>query len=288
MQNLTKITLLEIPNTFKSTLRGILISNNNTPKRLVLMYGGFERSATTENKFKVLADQLIKQDIWSFRFDYTGVGLSDGNFKLTTINYLKLDLESIIDYLRDEISKDLDIAIVAHSLSACAVLKTKLPLSKIIFIAPALNQADLQRYWFVQGKMKKQAPDLAIEWDNYKEYLDEAEFLESIKKPGKMTKKNYFPYGYAEENINQDYSKLIKEYTDNFLLIHGDNDDKVPFESLSSKFSNKIIIENGDHDLERPDMARQWINKAIDFISEGANIKEDSKITHPQTLSACK
>lgn len=28
----------------------------------------------------------------------------------------------------------------------------------------------------------------------------------------------------------------------------------------------KIIVKKGDHNLERPDMAKQWIEKAVNFI----------------------
>lgn len=45
--------LVEFKNKTNNLLRGILLSNGKSDKA-VLMAGGFERSATTEKKFKVL------------------------------------------------------------------------------------------------------------------------------------------------------------------------------------------------------------------------------------------
>lgn len=264
-KNRRQIKLVEFVNQTNDLLRGILLSNGRSDKA-VLMCGGFERSATTEKKFKATADELIKNDIISLRFDYTGCGLSGGDFSKTTVERMSSDLRSAIEFLAKETGVK-NISVICHSLSACAIgnLLKDINFEKIVLIAPALSQKDLLRYWFTISAMEKQNPNTEVSWSNFKDYLDEKRFQEDCLRTSKMTKANYISSDYFLENKNKDYSGYFKN-NQNILHIHGDKDDKVPLESLNVKFKNEIIVEGGDHDMERPDMFGQWIKKAVDFI----------------------
>lgn len=260
--------LIEFNNQKNEILRGILVIGEKI-RKVVIMCGGFERSATTEKKFKLLADELIKQDIASLRFDYTGCGLSDGDFTQTTIKRMGNDFKNAYKILEKEYK---DISVIAHSLSApiTALLNNNLAFTKIILIAPALNQEELLRYWFVVSSMKEETPNLQITWQNYKKYLDEEKFQADCARTNRMTKINYINVNYYLENKDKDYSDLLID-KNNILHIHGDNDDKTPTESVNVKYKNKIIVKNGDHELERPDMMEQWLDKAVNFI-KGINL----------------
>lgn len=233
--------------------RGIFINKNTD--LVVVMIGGFERAATTEKKFKKLADNL---QFSSFRFDYSGVGLSDGDFSKTTVSSMRKELDDVLNNLKRDYSR---FVIVAHSLSAC-VIAENYNFEKIVLVAPALNQRDLLRYYFTISNIDKK-----VTWSNYKEYLNEEEFLKNCLLDDKMTKGNYISHNYFLENKDKDYSEILKN-KDNILHIHGDRDDKAPIESLNIKFNNSIIVKNGDHDVERPDMINQWVFKTIDFIGK--------------------
>lgn len=260
-----KTKLVEFKNKDKDILRGILSLSNTPSSKAVLMCGGFERSATTEKKFKALTDELNKANVPSLRFDYTGCGLSDGEFSKVSVKRMGSELQKAIKILKQK-TKSEEVIIVGHSLSACVIAKilNKTPITKIILLAPALNQRELHKFWFVGSVTKKIDPLLKITWQNYKEHLDEKEFKKDLVRNDKMTKANYIDNNYFLENANKDYSDLF-DSTKNILVIHGDADDKVPLASLSKKFS-PLIIQNGDHDLERPDMIEQWLQKTIDFI----------------------
>ncbi len=234
--------------------RGIFLEKGGD--RVVVMIGGFERAATTEKKFKELADQL---SISSFRFDYSGVGLSDGDFRNMTIGSMKKELKGVLDEFDKDYKK---IVVVSHSLSGCVVSDMKL--FKRVMISPALNQKELLRYYFVVSNFKNKK---RIKWHNYRDYLNEYEFLKYCAGKGKMTKSNFIDYEYFIENKDKDYSKLVRG-NDNILHIHGDKDDKVPIESLNIDFPRTIIVKKGDHDLERPDMRDQWVSFAVEFIEE--------------------
>ncbi|MFH1610441.1 MAG: hypothetical protein ABIA91_00975, partial [Patescibacteria group bacterium] len=68
--------LIEFKNSKNKTLRGIL-DKTSSPKGIVFVHG-FERT-TVERKFKIIIDKL-KDKISLFRFDFSGCGLSDGDF----------------------------------------------------------------------------------------------------------------------------------------------------------------------------------------------------------------
>lgn len=259
-----KTQLVEFKNTDNDTLRGILVTDK-TSENVVLMCGGFERSATTEKKFKTLADQLINEGFPSLRFDFSGCGLSDGDFSKITVKRMVEEIKNANEFLINKTKSD-QVIIVSHSLSACAIalLANEQLFKKIILIAPALNQKDLLRYWFVIGQMKKKNPETEISWANFKNFINEDEF-QTDRQQEKMTKENYLSPAYFQENQDTDYSKLVQN-TDNILQIHGENDDKVPPLSLNVTFKNKTIVPKGDHDLEKPDIINQWLPKVIKFI----------------------
>lgn len=259
--------LVEFSNKTNDLIRGILLSSGDSAKA-VLMCGGFERSATTEKKFKVLADKLAENNISSLRFDSTGCGLSDGDFSTVTVERMADDTRRAIVFLRKE-TKAKNISIFCHSIAACVIanLLNEINFEKIILIAPALNQKNLLRYWFAKQEGENKNSNIEINWGNFKNYLDEDKFQKDCLRADKMAKFNYISSAYFLENKDRDYSGLFKT-TQNILHIHGSKDDKVPPESLNVKFGNEIIVKGGDHDMERPDMFNQWINKAIDFLIE--------------------
>lgn len=262
---MSQTKLVEFANKTNDLLRGILLSSGDNTKA-VLMCGGFERSTTTEKKFKILADKLVENNISSLRFDCTGCGLSDGDFSKVTAERMASDARSAFIFLQKE-TKAKNISVVCHSLAACVIasLLNEIKFEKIILIAPALNQKDLLRYWFTKQEEENKRSNVKINWSNFKNHLDEDRFQEDCLRTDKISKFNYISFDYYLENKDKDYSNLFKN-SQNILLIRGDKDDKVPLGSLNIKFKNEIIVKGGDHDLERPDMFEQWINKAVDFI----------------------
>ena len=93
------------------------------------------------------------------------------------------------------------VIVVCHSLSACAVSLIANCFNKIVLFAPALNQKELLRYWFVDSLEKEKE----IDWRNYKQYLNEEEFLKDCMRSDKMTKANYISSNYFMEGEGKDY-----------------------------------------------------------------------------------
>ena len=258
--------LIEFKNKGGDTLRGIAtLAKSDT---IALCLHGFERTAVTEKKFKVLADELLKKNISSFRFDFTGTGLSDGDFKHTTVASMADDLARAMHAI-SEYGKSMHI--VAHSLGACVAAKyshdNSVSFRSIVLLGPALNQKELMRFWFALSSMKKNNPSVKITWDNYQGHLDEPAFSVDCARQDKMMKANYISADYFLENKEEDYGRAFVGM-ENVLHIHGDSDDKVPLQSITAHFSHRVIVNGGDHDCERPDMREQWIEKVAAFIAE--------------------
>ena len=254
------ITSLVEFNSGENILRGIM-TKSTEHKKIVIMLGGFERAGTTERKFKVLADHLALKNIDAFRFDFTDCGLSDGDFYNMSIESMTADLSNAISHLK-ELGYN-TFSVVGHSLAACAIslLVDKNIFNKIILIAPGLNQKDLLRLWFVQKDNK----GTEITWDNYRGYLKEKDFIKNLK-CDLTTKSHKLNYSYRYNNQDKDYSLNFLNFTTNVMLIHGSSDYIVPLASINCEFENKLIIVKGDHDLEKPGIIEQWLDKAVYFL----------------------
>ncbi len=261
--------LVEFKNKEGEILRGIFSDKGSS--EIVLCIHGFERTATTEPKFKRLSDKLSKNNISSFRFDFSGCGLSDGDFKDMTVEKLVQDLKSAIENIRKNTNK---VSIVTHSMAGCvlAMFKNKYPdtvFEKIVLISPAFNQKELLRYYFAISLAKKEDKNIVLNWKNWTDYFSgEEDFEKSYMSDDKFSKSNYFPKKYFQENKELDYSSYFSGDEKNILHIHGTKDRVVPLESLNVKFKNSLLVKDGDHDIELPPMQSQWIFKAVNFLTK--------------------
>ncbi len=262
-----KTELIEFNNSKGDILRGILTHNQGSKRGVVLTHG-FERTAITEKKFKDLSDSLTAKGISCFRFDYTGCGLSDGDFASMSVASMTGDLEKAIESFRRR-TKIKNIGIVAHSLAGCVVanyLENMGSFKKVVLLSPALNQRDLLRYYFTKGYMAKTNPSVKIDWNSFRKHLDEKLFIQDFSKSKKMAKAHYIGKKYYLENMNRDYSDIFYD-KNNILFVYGNKDDRIPLEGIDlSRLKKVIIVQGGDHDLERPDMYNQWNKKTVNFL----------------------
>lgn len=264
--------LVEFKNHKGEILRGLF--DKAKSKRGIVFVHGFERT-TIESKFKHIVDQL-KGKINLFRFDFSGCGLSDGDFSDLTVKKLSEELNSAIEKFK-AISGAKDISFVGHSLG-CAIILNYLStigsndFDKLVFLAPALNQRKLQQFWFV----KSATPEAQINWSNFQEYFSglSQEFAKSLDIKTRTTKEHLINNKYFLETSAMDYQDIL-EMTPYWrpsksLIVHGDSDDKVPVESNNSipKTIKIVKVGKGDHDLQRPDMVKQYLDKVVDFLKE--------------------
>lgn len=260
--------LLEFKNKKGNILRGVLVSPDNVENNhVVIMLGGFERAATTERKFKALADALVRRGVSSFRFDVTDVGLSDGNFYDTTTQTMSDDLSAAINVIGGLGFKRVSFVGHSHAASTLSLILKDVDFSKIVLLAPGTNQQGLWQMWFVKVKN----PGIDINFSNYKNYFNEEEYrktLDDISWTDSMTASHALSPELRKVNSFIDYADNYKDCPPGkILIIHGTNDSLCPAETVNINTPNKIMVKGGDHDMEKPEQLNQWLTSAVDFLT---------------------
>ncbi|CAF2398970.1 unnamed protein product [Rotaria sp. Silwood2] len=264
--------LVEFKNSRNITLRGILIESTNTiSKTAVVCVAGFEGLSSTAPKFINLTEELFllpSSPVASvFRYDPTGIGLSDGIYYKMTIDTLVDDLSHAMNYLKTFYKS---FIFIGHSLGSCVIAKflnsnqNCFIIEKIILLAPALNQYDLHRYWYMQQIYG------FITWENFKKDFHELDFQEYLNNKPIDACKSHRAHKILFEFIRlcsqEDFSFKLNDYQNQILHIHGTQDAIVPIESIKDQFKNTLILNTNDHDLEEPNILQEWTMKAVKFI----------------------
>lgn len=260
--------LIEFENEKKELLRGIIDEADSDTA--VIFLHGFERS-TIEPKFKNMVD-LLKDKYLLFRFDFAGSGMSDGDFSMITIDKMVGDIDCAIQTLRKLYPSISKVNLIGHSIGSVAAVvythENPQYINKIVALAPALNQRELQRFWFARSTMRKTNPEVVVTWENFAEYLDENKFYEFCQ-TRRMTGAHYLETDYCQEVEGKDYQILLDEdVASKLMIVMSILDDKVPFQSNNQLPAdmNIIQLDKGDHDLESPDVVEKYLSKIIEFI----------------------
>lgn len=260
--------LIEFSNLKGNTLRGIF--DDASSDECIIFVHGFE-GTTIDVKYRNFVEKL-KGKVSLFRFDFTGLGMSDGDFSEMTVGAMVEDLTEAVDEIisQNQIKR---ISIICHSLGAVvALIYAKKHLSiinKIVMLAPALNQKDLQRYWYVIQSMKKKDQEIVVDWSNYKDYLDDDLFHEYCYTSQHRTSEHTMSNNYLLEVEESDYQILLTDDIANkIMIVHGQDDDDVPLESNNQLPENieVVKIERGDHDLRSPECVGEYLDKSIKFL----------------------
>lgn len=262
--------LIEFQNDQQETLRGLLDVAQG--ERGVLFVHGYERTSV-EYKFKNIADAL-KGEMSLLRFDFSGCGLSDGEFGTITAEKYAGEIHAAIEAFSKHTPRVKHITLVVHSFASCAVLKyiqeKREYVDRVVFLGPAWNQKALHRYWFTQSRYRAKKDELTI--SNFRRHFDEEIFQDFVHLSKRQSKAHYINKEYFVENEKMDYQDLLTTATiahADMLIVHGKDDRAVPIESNHKipKDVRVIRVEKGDHDLERVSMVEQYLAEVVDFIS---------------------
>ncbi|MBN1156625.1 alpha/beta hydrolase [Candidatus Woesearchaeota archaeon] len=234
---------VEIINSKGEKLKGILHKADSN--RLVIVCHGF--NCTKETAFiPQLCNELAKNGFNAFRFDFAGNRESEGRFEDATISKEIKDIKSVSDYF----SNDYEVfCLIGHSKGAVEVL---------------LNQA--------KYKTARNVVDIAG--------VVNQEQQTSTKYSGQQIKelkvKGYFTYNglkiskeYYDDRLGYgDIRKEVKKIKVPVLVVHGTEDDDVPFENgklmaeaLRCDFK---IIKGADHFFRKYE--KKLITSIIDFL----------------------
>ena len=260
--------LVEFTNNRQIVIRAILIEKPDEKSDLALVcVPGFEGLGSTAPKFIHLIDQLRQSSISCFvRYDPTGIGLSDGNYRDTFIETLVDDLSTVMNSLLKTYQR---FIFVGHSLGSCVISEylrqnRQVQVENLILLAPALNQSELHRYWYMMENHR------CSSWTEFQQIFNEDEFQNYLKTTPvdgyRSARSHRISYRFVRECSAKNYSLTLKEFYSKILLVNGDRDPVVPLESIKDEFPHRLIVSSDDHDLERPDILEQWVSHVVKCI----------------------
>lgn len=200
-------------------------SEENSAKHFCIFCHGY-CSGKGSNSIKVVANELLKYNIYSISFDFPGhVDSVQGVEKLTVkvcISYIN----SVINYIKEKYGKDTKISFFAISFGAYILLNKligdKSKYENIILRSPAINMKDI----FIKCLLKEPFE----------------EFRKNEKGRTGHDGKIEVPYTFYKELLNND---IIKTYHEKrkILILQGSLDDTAPIEETYKFIKDKPEIE---------------------------------------------
>ncbi|EGP09475.1 hypothetical protein CSIRO_1015 [Bradyrhizobiaceae bacterium SG-6C] len=206
---------------------------------------------------KRIAEGLAKHGIATLRFDFTGIGASEGEFANTTFSSNIADLVLAADHLRK--TRQAPSILIGHSLGGAAILAAAslIPEAKCVATVAAPSDPSHVTHWF-----KEQIPDIR----------EKGELEVSLAgRPFRI--KREFLDDIAEHRLTETVAKLHKP----LLIFHSPTDNTVGIDNATHLFvaakhpKSFISLTGADHLLSRKqdatyvaDMIAPWATRYLD------------------------
>lgn len=218
-------------------LVGVLEEPNTKEHEVVIIVHGY--GADKNSKYaKGIAEELIKKNINSFRFDLNGCGESQGKFEEQNITNTSDDIVCAINFLKKKGYTKIDLfGISAGGLSAMAAALKYPQINKLGLKAPVADYAS--------QRIEKLGQTAIDNW-KYQGYM----FFP--KADGRKLKVNYSFFEDIKKYVM--YTK-VKNITCPVLIIHGMADTTVNPEQSKALIkcfpkAKLMLVENAGHMLE--------------------------------------
>ena len=236
-------------------LRDLPASSRNKYPTVVLVHG-FGGNKTEYGMFDDLAKRLASNGYQVYRFDFAGLGESEGTYSFTTLTKQAEDLESILNFVKTQPATDNSrIGLVVMSLGT-AVITAFQPknIKAIVYLGSVSEPHKTLKELFGTGYR----PDgISVR----------------ITSEGKRIEMHG---DFWKDFDNYDLPQLIKNIQTPIMFIHGGKDSKVGVESALRYFHNANdpkelqVIKNADHGFyqsnerkEMIDLAEGWFDKYL-------------------------
>mgnify|MGYP001582999075 CR=1 FL=1 len=208
-----------------------------------------------------LCDALVKSGVNAFRFDFSGNGQSEGEFKKSTYTKEIEDLKSVVDYFHNKNFRKICIIGTSQGVAICVLEAVKD--TRINFVVSVAGVAYPQR--FVQR---------FCGWNN----ISQEELREKLKKDGfiKYRKRDGRKFNLAKDFFDD----IVKYYPINevknikapSLFIHGDQDDSIDIQESRDMFGaanepkELFILKGANHIFSDLEKEAGMIKKSIEWI----------------------
>jgi uncharacterized OsmC-like protein/pimeloyl-ACP methyl ester carboxylesterase len=209
---------------------------------------------------KRIADRLKDHGIAVLRFDFTGLGASDGEFANTTFSSNVEDLVAAADHLRR--TRGAPALLIGHSLGGAAVLAAAWSIPEVKAVATIAAPADPIH---VAGLLKEHIGTIREQGEVEvnlagRPFRIRREFLDDI----------------AEQTLDARINGLRRA----LLILHSPTDDTVGIENASHIFltarhpKSFVSLDGADHLLSRPkdsayvaDVISAWATRYLDMAT---------------------
>lgn len=217
---------------------------------------GFGANKTEYGMFDDLAKHLSSNGYQVYRFDFAGLGESEGVYAFTTLTKQVEDLESILSFVKTQPTTDnYSLGLVGMSLGTAVIT--------------ALQPKDVGAIVYLGSVSKPHETLKELFGDGYRPDGTSVR----ITSEGKRVE----IYGdFWKDFDNHDLPNLIKNIKAPILFVHGEKDSKVGVESAKLYFDNANdpkelkIIKNADHGFYEPeerkemiDLTEEWFDKYV-------------------------
>lgn len=222
----------------------------------VILFHGFTGTKLESHRlFLNISRSLEAQGFASFRFDFLGSGESDGDFKDMTVTSELEEAETIFNYVKSHPKIDENrIIVLGFSMGGLVASlltgKRHEEIAKLILLAPAGTMGVMIEL------MKGNLP-----------YIEEENAFDLGG--------NLIGKGFYEDVKSLEVWEQAAKYNGKVLLIHGSNDQAVPY-AVSNLYIEKCYgieailhsIEGGDHTFSSYHWKKDVIDTIIKFIEQ--------------------
>jgi len=259
---------IAIRNSNGETLNGILdLPANKAPQQYALFAHCFTCSSELAIA-RTISTELSQYGFGVLRFDFTGLGSSEGNFSDTNFSHNLTDLKAVHQYMASHFKPP--SLIIGHSLGGAAVLASSLNLVGVKAIVTIGAPADPLH-------LRKMLP-------NKKDLSQNGSTTVSIGgRPFKIKKQ------FLEDLESHDLEKIIPRLRIPLLILHSPQDKVVEIENAAKIYQlarhpkSFISLDGADHLLSRKKDSRYAAQTIATWSNRYLNVNEDKEPLIPES-----
>jgi uncharacterized OsmC-like protein/alpha/beta superfamily hydrolase len=259
-------TLITIPNSNGEILHATLELPAN---KKVKQYAIFAHCFTCSSQLSVvrnISNELTQYGFGVLRFDFTGLGMSEGDFSETNFTHNLEDLITVNNYFTKYYQSP--TLLIGHSLGGTAVLVSAGKLANIKAIATIGAPADVAHVTHLLGDKR--------------DILEKGEATISIGgRPFKIKKQ------FLEDLENHNANQIIQKLRIPMLILHSPQDTVVGIENAAKIYQlahhpkSFISLDGADHLLSNKADSLYAARTIATWADRYLNIREEEKILLP-------
>lgn len=260
-------TKIAIPNSNGETLNATL---ELPPNKKVKQYAIFAHCFTCSSQLSIvrtISNELTQYGFGVLRFDFTGLGMSEGEFADTNFSHNLQDLITVNDYLAAHYQAP--TLLIGHSLGGVAVLVSAGELSNIKAVATIGAPVDAVHVSHLLG--------------NKEDIIENGEAAISIGgRPFKIKKH------FLEDLENHDTKTIIPKLRIPLLILHSPQDTIVGIENAAKIYQlahhpkSFISLDGADHLLSKKTDSLYAARSIATWADRYLNVSETDKQLKPE------